>query len=185
MIETERLVLRQWREADKAPFRALSADPEVMEHLPELTPEAADALVDRVREAIDRNGHGWWAVERKADGAFLGWTGLVTARHDLPFQGAPEVGWRLARHAWGAGYASEAARAALGYGFDKLGAAEVVSFTTPENTRSQAVMRRIGLRRAPTRDFDHPSMPEGHRLRRHVVYAISREEWAATPTGAL
>ena len=177
MIETERLVLRQWREADKAPFRGLSADPVVMEHLPVLTPEAAVAVVDRVREGIDRNGHGWWAVERKADGVFLGWTGLVSARHDLPFHGAPEVGWRLARHAWGFGYASEAARAALRYGFERLGAEEVVSFTTPENVRSQAVMRRIGMVRDPVRDFDHPAMPEGHRLRRHVVYAMSAAAW--------
>ena len=174
MIETARLVLRQWRDADREPFAAMRLDPEVMAHLPPLTREESDAAVDRQMALIAEHGHGFWAVERKADGAFLGFTGVKPTAPDLPFDGAPEVGWRLARHAWGAGYASEAARASLAYGFKVLGAPEIVSFTVPANTRSQAVMRRIGMTADPTRNFDHPVLPAGHRLRPHVLYALRR-----------
>lgn len=173
MIETPRLILRGWREADFEPFAALNADPEVMRHFPAtMTREDSDALARAIQRHIDEHGFGLWAVERRQDGVFLGFTGLGRLRPENPLAPGVEIGWRMARHAWGAGYASEAARAALAFGFEQ-GLAEIVSFTATENERSQAVMRRIGMTRAPERDFDHPSIPEGHRLRPHVVYVIS------------
>ena len=175
MIETERLILRQWREADRAPFAALNADPEVMEHFPApLTRAESDAVIDRQVADIAAHGRGFMALERRADGAFLGFTGVKATAAVLPFGRAPEIGWRLARQAWGCGYASEAARAALADAFDR-GAPRVVSFTAAPNLRSQAVMRRIGLERRPDLDFDHPVLPTGHRLERHVVFALDRE----------
>lgn len=176
MIETERLILRDWRDADLAPFAALNADPEVMEHFPAtLTRERSDALVAAQRAHIAAAGRGFMALERRDDNAFLGFVGMKPTSADLPFGGAPEIGWRLARHAWGFGYACEAARAALADAFAR-GAERVVSFTATTNLRSQAVMARIGLSRRPDLDFDHPALAKGHRLERHVVYALSREE---------
>ena len=179
MIETERLLLRQWREADRAPWAALNADPEVMEHFPaRLTREESDAAMDRQVAGIAERDRGFMALERRADGAFLGFVGVKPSAADLPFDRAPEIGWRLARGAWGFGYASEAARAALADAFGR-GAARVISFTAVPNTRSQAVMVRIGLQRRPNLDFDHPALPQGHRLDRHLVYALTREAWMA------
>ena len=177
MIETERLILRQWRDADRAPYAALNAEAEVMEHFPApFTREQSDAAINRHIASIARHGWGNWAVERRSDGALLGHVGVKPTGTGLPLGGAHEIGWRLARHAWGQGYASEGAQAALTYAFDRLRLPEVVSFTTPRNTRSEAVMRRIGLHRASERDFDHPDLPEGHRLRRHIVYALRRDQ---------
>ena len=175
MIETPRLILRGWRDADYEPFAALNADPEVMRHFPAPhSREESDALADRNRRHIDDHGWGLWAVERKDDQAFLGFTGLARPRPPNPLADEVEVGWRLIRSAWGYGYASEAARASLEYGFNELGLSRIVSFTAVENERSHAVMRRIGMVRAPQLDFDHPALPEGHRLRPHIVYVISR-----------
>lgn len=175
MIETERLVLRQWRERDRAPYAALNADPEVMQHFPSLLTRAeSDAAIDRTIASIDQHGWGNFAVERRADGALLGHIGIRPTEPELPFVGAPEVGWRLARHAWGQGYASEGARAVLAHGFGALALPEIVSFTVVENLASQAVMRRIGMARDCARDFDHPALPKGHRLERHLVWAIQR-----------
>jgi len=173
VIETPRLILRGWREADFEPFAALNADAEVMRHFPApMAREDSDALARACQQHIDEHGFGLWAVERREDGAFLGFTGLRRLPPESPLAPGVEIGWRMARHAWGAGYASEAARASLAFGFAE-GLAEIVSFTATENERSQAVMRRIGMTRAPDRDFDHPAVPEGHRLRPHVVYVIS------------
>ncbi|HYG26591.1 MAG TPA: GNAT family N-acetyltransferase, partial [Caulobacteraceae bacterium] len=133
----------------------------------------SDAFADRNRLHIEDHGWGLWAVERKDDAAFLGYVGLARPVQPNPYADEVEVGWRLAQHAWGRGYASEAARASLDYGLGELGLARIVSFTATENERSQAVMRRIGMTRAPELDFDHPRLPKGHRLERHVVYVIS------------
>ena len=157
-VRTERLLLRGWRAADRAPFAALNADPEVMEHFPSVLDRAgSDALVDRVLAHVAERGFGLWAVER--DGDFLGFTGLAVPRFHVDWMDevdgpVVEVGWRLARHAWGHGYATEAARAALELGFVELGLREIVSFTTRSNRRSQAVMERIGMSRWC--DYDHP-----------------------------
>ena len=171
MIETERLILRPWRGSHRAPFAAMCADPQVMAHFPAiLSREESDAVVDRMADHQSIHGFCFFALERKDDGAFLGFTGLMTLKPENPLQPGVEIGWRLAREAWGAGHASEAARAAIAHGFEALGLTEIVSFTATENLRSQAVMPRIGMTRRAELDFDHPAVPEGHRLRPHVVY---------------
>ncbi|MDG2520810.1 GNAT family N-acetyltransferase [Caulobacter segnis] len=173
MIETERLILRPWTDADREPFAAMCADPEVMRHFPAtLNRTESDAVVERMVAHQADHGFSFFALERKADGAFLGFTGMMTLKTENPLQPGVEIGWRLAREAWGAGYASEAALAAIRHGFDTLGLEQIVSFTATENLRSQAVMQRIGMTRRADLDFDHPAVPEGHRLRPHVVYAI-------------
>jgi RimJ/RimL family protein N-acetyltransferase len=183
---TERLVLRQWRDEDLEPFAALNADAEVMRYFPAaLDREQSDAMVSRMRDLIQAQGWGLWAVERRDTGALVGFTGLSVPRHPLPFQPCVEVGWRLARGAWGRGFATEAAREALRVGFHELGLTQVVSFTAVSNVRSRAVMERLGMTRDPTADFDHPALPVGHPLRRHVLYRISADRFAAPPGGPL
>jgi ribosomal-protein-alanine N-acetyltransferase len=177
---TDRLILRRWRDADREPFAALNADPEVMEHFPAaLTRAQSDEMIERVEAGFDRYGFGLWALELAGTGEFIGFTGLSVPRFEAPFMPAVEVGWRLARSAWGHGYASEAARRALQVGFDEYELAEVVSFTATVNVRSQAVMRRIGMTSDPADDFDHPAIAEGHPIRRHVLYRIARSRAAA------
>ena len=174
MIHTERLLLRQWREEDRAPFAALNADPIVMEHFPStMTRAASDVYVDRVSRLIAERGWGTWAVEVAATGDFIGFVGLNEPRFEAHFTPAVEIGWRLARGAWGHGYATEAARAALAYAFDELQLDEVVSFTTVENRRSRRVMERIGLSYDPAGDFDHPNVTD-KRIRPHVLYRLAR-----------
>lgn len=174
MIATDRLILRNWRPSDLEPWVAMNADPEVMEHFPAVqTPLESEAMLHANKARIDDNGWGLWAVERRGDGVFLGFTGLMQLRDSNPLAPGVEAGWRFARHAWGAGYASEAARAALEHGFEVLGLPEIVAFTATTNLRSQAVMDRIGMTRREDLDFDHPALPKGHRLERHVVWAAS------------
>lgn len=180
-IETDRLILRPWRREDFAPFAALNGDPAVMEYFPAtLSRSESDALAERVGERLDSDGFGWFAVEEKDGDPFVGMVGISVPSYAdrLPCGPCTEVGWRLARSAWGRGIASEAANAALDLGFRTLDLSEVVSFTAVQNTRSQAVMRRIGMTRDQSCDFDHPLLPAGHRLSRHVLYRISREMWA-------
>jgi RimJ/RimL family protein N-acetyltransferase len=151
----------------------MNADPEVREHLGDLlTREQADASVARYEAAFEAHGFGWFAVEVPATGEFIGFAGLDRIDEGLPFTGV-EIGWRLARSAWGKGYATEAARAVLAFGFETLGLPEILALTTVGNVRSQAVMRRIGMTRDPAEDFDHPDEPEGP-LRRHVLFRITR-----------
>jgi RimJ/RimL family protein N-acetyltransferase len=171
MIETPRLILRQYREADRPALRAMLADPEVMHDSEPMTAEEADTFYKRRHGQIESDGFGKWAVERRADGAFLGLTGVSKAWPGLPIAPALDVGWRLIRSAWGAGYASEAARAAIVWTFERTGATEILSFTLPTNERSLAVMRRLGLVRDETRDFRYETgLPA-------VVYAARREDW--------
>ncbi|MEJ8654449.1 GNAT family N-acetyltransferase [Streptomyces sp. MS1.AVA.3] len=174
-LRTERLLLRGWRESDLAPWAAMNADPEVRAHFPEvLTREQSEASVARFQAALEARGWGWWAVEVRATGEFIGFTGLDPVEEAMPFTGV-EAGWRLARPAWGHGYATEAAEAALAYGFTTLALPEILAVTTTTNLRSQAVMRRIGMTRNPADDFDDPGVPDGP-LRRSVVYRISAEQ---------
>jgi ribosomal-protein-alanine N-acetyltransferase len=181
VIETARLLLRPWREEDLDPFAELNADPRVMEHFPSVSSrrESAD-LMARFRRHFDQHGYGFWAVEPKGGDSFIGFVGLGTVPFDAHFTPAVEIGWRLAHASWGQGYASEAARASLRVAFLELELAEVVSFTTPANLRSRAVMERIGMRRAPADDFDHPHVPRSHPMRRHLLYRLERSEWMAT-----
>ena len=186
---TERLVLREWRDEDRAPFAAMNADPLVMAHFEgTLPPEASDAwlaqmdarfdaLVDRIVERWASDGHGLWAVEPREDGRFIGFIGLAAPNFTAAFTPCVEVGWRLAPEAWGRGFATEGAREALRFGFEELGLEEIVSFTVPANVRSRAVMERIGLTRNPADDFAHPSFPEGHPLHDHVLCRIRRSDW--------
>jgi ribosomal-protein-alanine N-acetyltransferase len=156
---------------DREPFAELNAHPLVAESLGEsLTRAESDALVDRYSDEMEREGWGLWAVEVSRGGAFVGMVGLHRVRSTLPFAPAVEAGWRLHPEQWGHGYATEAAAASLDYGFGPGGLDEIVAFTTTLNTRSQAVMKRIGMTRDPGADFDHPAVPEGSPLRRHVLY---------------
>lgn len=177
-LRTDRLILRRWQHGDREAFAAMNADPEVMEHFPAtLTRDESDAFVDRIEAAFGDRGFGLWALEIAGTGQFIGFTGLSVPRFQTHFTPAVEVGWRLCRSSWGHGYASEAARCALGFAFDEVGLREVVSFTTTSNVRSQAVMRRIGMTHDPADDFDHPRMEESHPLRRHVLWRMSAERW--------
>ena len=176
MIETDRLILRPWREADRAPFLAMSADPEVMYWLGGVpTPADANARFERFAGGIAKRGFSRFAIERRDDGAFLGYCGLAPVPAGLPVSGI-EAGWGLVRSAWGFGYAARASRAAVDDGFARLGFDEIIAFTADTNLRSQAVMARAGLARDIGRDFDHPSLPSGDPLRRHRVYAARRPQ---------
>ncbi|MEU4061661.1 GNAT family N-acetyltransferase [Streptomyces wedmorensis] len=171
-LRTDRLIIRAWRDSDLEPWAAMNADPEVREHLGDLlTREQSDASVARFQADFERRGFGWWAVEVRDTGAFAGFAGLDEVDDGLPFEGV-EIGWRLARPAWGNGYATEAARAVLAHGFGTLGLPEILAVTTAANLRSQAVMRRIGMTRAPEDDFDDLTVPEGP-LRPSVLYRIA------------
>ena len=174
-IRTERLVLRRWRDEDRAPFAAMNADARVVEHLPgPMSREQSDALVDRIEANFASREFDVFAVEVAATGDFAGFVGLTVPRFEAAFTPCVEVGWRLAPAFWGKGYATEAARASLAFGFERLQLAEIVSFTVPANVRSRRVMERIGMTHDSREDFDHPALPEGHRLRRHVLYRVAR-----------
>ncbi|WP_193367769.1 GNAT family N-acetyltransferase [Pelagibius marinus] len=178
ILTTERLILRPWRDGDLAPFAALNADPEVMEHFPApLSRAESDAAVGRMRAALAAQGHGWWAAEAPGVAPFIGVIALAVPNFEAHFTPCVEVGWRLAKEFWGRGYATEGAREALRFGFEELGLGEVVSLTTTTNARSQAVMGRLGMTRDPADDFDHPKVPEGHPLRRHVLYRLKSAKW--------
>ena len=173
-LETPRLLLRQWRDSDREPFAALNDDPAVMEFFPARIPRAAsDESVENARRAIEERGWGTWALELRETGEFIGFTGLSIPKRVLPFSPCVEVGWRLAKAHWGKGYASEAAIASLRAGFDVIGLEEIVSFTALANLRSRAVMERIGMKNA-NQDFEHPGVPEGHALRMHCLYKITK-----------
>jgi ribosomal-protein-alanine N-acetyltransferase len=179
-LRTARLVLRRWRDSDRDPFAALNADPDVMEYFPStMTRSESDDLINRIEAHFDEHGFGLWALEVADTGGFIGFTGLSIPRFAAHFMPAVEVGWRLARPAWGRGYASEAARRALRFGFEDVGLPEIVSFTTVGNVRSRAVMTRIGMVHDPVDDFDHPLVPADSPLRPHALYRLSARDWAA------
>jgi RimJ/RimL family protein N-acetyltransferase len=177
-VATKRLVLRPWRETDREPFAALSADPEVMRHLmPLATRAASDAWIDRQQVHLQRHGFCMWAVSPVGSETFIGCVGLLQVGYEAHFAPAVEVGWRLARASWGQGFAPEAAAAALAFGFDVMGLGEIVANTVPANTNSQRVMIKLRMGRDPGDDFDHPTVPPGHMLRRQVLYRISLASW--------
>lgn len=175
-LRTQRLLLRRWQAGDLEPFAALNADPQVMEYmLAPLDRGQSDGFAQRIEEGFERHGFGLWALEVPGVTGFAGFVGLSVPAFEAHFTPCVEVGWRLAREHWGRGYASEAGAAALDHAFGEAGLAEVVSFTTTANARSIRVMERLGMRRDPAEDFDHPSIPAGHRWRRHVLYRITRD----------
>ena len=172
-LSSSRICLRRWRDEDREAFAAMNSDARVMEFFrSSLSRAESDAMVDRIRQHFSEHGFGLWAIEVPDVAAFIGFAGLAVARFSAHFTPCVEVGWRLAFEHWGRGYATEAARLALGYGFGKFALPEVVSFTSATNHRSRAVMERLGMRRDPAEDFDYPSLPEGHPLRRHVLYRL-------------
>jgi RimJ/RimL family protein N-acetyltransferase len=179
-IRTERLLLRGWTDADRAAYAAINGDPAVMATIgPLQTREQTDETIDRMMAEWDANGLGLWCVD--LDGECIGFTGLNVPWFEASFTPCVEVGWRLASSHWGNGYAPEAGRAALEYGFGEHGLAEIVSFTAAVNRKSRRVMEKLGMTRDPDGDFEHPGVPEGNRLRPHVLYRISREAHAGLP----
>ena len=177
-FDTPRLHLRRWRESDREPFAIMNADPAVMEYFLSLQSRAAsEASIDAWQAQFDSQGWSNWAAELIESGQFVGFVGLAVPRRVLPFSPCVEVGWRLARSFWGRGLATEPARGALRVGFGQLCLPEIVSFTAIGNQRSRAVMERIGMRNA-SQDFEHPGIPEGHALRLHCLYRITRSQWS-------
>ena len=176
MIETERLILRPPEDRDREALFELNADPRVGRWLSgSLSREQTDALIARMEADIAEHGFTLWPVERKADGAVIGMAGLLAMGADLPPGPALEVGWRFAPAAWGHGYATEAAKGALAWGFaNRPQAPEIIAITARTNLASQAVMKRLGMVYEPWRDFDHPRVPDGSPLKAHVTYSLKR-----------
>jgi ribosomal-protein-alanine N-acetyltransferase len=178
LLATPRLVLRQWRASDLEPFARLNADPAVMQFLSGCLERAeSDRLAQAAEAEVARQGWGLWAVELRASAAFIGFVGLRAPAFEAPFTPCIEIGWRLERESWGKGFATEAGLECLRFAFETLDLPEVVSFTVPQNRRSRAVMERLGMLHDLDGDFDHPRLPEGHPLRRHVLYRLPRAEW--------
>lgn len=175
ILRTERLLLRRWQESDREAFAALNADPAVAEFLPSTLDRAqSDALIERIEQGFERHGFGAWCVEVPGVVSCAGFCGLSVPTFEAPFMPCVEVAWRLSPAMWGHGYATEAARAAIAFGFDEAGLDEIVSFTVPANQRSRRVMEKLGMTRDPAEDFEHPRLPVGHPLRRHVLYRLRR-----------
>jgi RimJ/RimL family protein N-acetyltransferase len=176
-LQTERLILRRWKDSDLDAFAALNADPRVTEFFPSaLSRDQTAEMIARMEARFEAQGFGLWALEEKASGEFIGMAGLNAPSFEAPFMPCVEVGWRLAHRFWGQGLASEAARAALIYAFGPLNLDEIVAFTTRGNLRSRAVMTRLGMTHNPADDFEHPRVAEGHPLRPHVLYRLRREQ---------
>lgn len=175
MITTSRLRLRLWDDDDLAPYAALNADPRVREFFPSLQTyqESADSM-QYIRDHFARRGFGLWAVEVIGGAPFIGFIGLSVPSFDAPFMPCVELGYRLAFDHWGHGYATEGSRAAVAFGFGRLGLPEIVAMATAGNERSRRVMERLGMTRDPADDFDHPNIVAGHPLRRHVLYRLKR-----------
>lgn len=177
IIETERMILRQWRDEDRVPFAAMGVDAEVMRYFPAmLTREESDAIIDRLAAHIEAEGFGLWAMERKSDGAFLGFTGMQFIRFEAPVENDVEIGWRVARSFWRQGYAREAAEASIDWFWSNRAEPRIVSMTIADNRPSWTLMERLGLTRTPKLDFDHPKIEPGHHCRRQIVYAKDRPE---------
>lgn len=181
MIRTERLILRSWQDSDRAPFAAMGQDAEVMRHLgPLMSSIDSDAAIDRLSGVEASHGYTFWAVERGADGAFLGFCGLKPGPDGTPIAGRTEIGWRIARAYWRQGYALEAARASIEWAWSTLADSKIFAMTVPANVASWGLMERLGMNRLADQDFDHPNVPDGSPLKRHIVYAIDRPDPAET-----
>jgi RimJ/RimL family protein N-acetyltransferase len=176
-LETSRLKLRQWRREDRPLFAKLNADSTVMEFFPSILDEKeSNEMVNKIQSLISKRGWGFWAVEKKDKGQFIGFTGLHVPTAKLPFSPCVEIGWRLAKEFWGKGYATEAANAALNLAFEQLKISEVYSFASVGNLKSIALMERLQMVNTH-KNFDHPSIPKGHSLKEHVLYKLPREQW--------
>lgn len=174
-IETDRLLLRRWRATDRPAFAAINADPSVCEFFPStLNTDQSNAFADRIEQHFANYGFGLWAVQVKNGAPFVGYVGLSVPRFQAHFTPCVEIGWRLAFDHWNQGYATEGASAVARHAFEMIGLHEIVSFTVPANLRSRAVMEKIGMDRDPQEDFDHPTIPDNHPLRPHVLYRKAR-----------
>ena len=177
-LETERLILRGWHEADIDPFHAICSDPVVMATLgPLMTRDQVVATVERMQRLQREHGHTFWAMERKEDHQLIGWCGIIRGDPDTPVAGKLEAGWRMTPSAWGKGYVTEAAIASVQWAFDQHGDDAIWAITTVENRASRAVMRRLGMAHLPELDFDHPKVAADSPLLRHVTYRIARDLW--------
>jgi 3-dehydroquinate dehydratase/shikimate dehydrogenase len=177
-IITKRLILRPWQEEDFEVFAQMNSDPRVMEYFPSvLSRQESDDLANRLSAKLQAQGWGLWAVSVPDISPFIGFIGLSEPTFTAHFTPAVEVGWRLAYDFWGKGYATEGALEALKFGFEILNLNQIVSFTAAQNLRSIEVMKRIGLHHDPIDDFDHLKLPEGHKLRHHVLYRLNRKDW--------
>jgi RimJ/RimL family protein N-acetyltransferase len=177
ILTTARLILRHWRASDRVPFQAINADPRVMEFMPgPLFPQQSDDLIARIELHFHHHGFGLFATEDIETKTLIGFIGLNIPSYDAPFMPAVEIGWRLDAGYWGRGLATEGARAVVDHAFNTLHLTSLVSFTVPENLRSRRVMEKLGMTHNPADDFDHPSLPESHPLRRHVLYRLLRQE---------
>jgi RimJ/RimL family protein N-acetyltransferase len=184
-LRTGRLWRRRWLREDREPFARLNADTQVIEFLPgALSRQESDAMADRIELHFERHGFGLWAVEIPGVTQFAGFVGLAIPRFESHFTPCIEIGWRLDAEHWNRGYATEGARAAVEAGFAYLEVAQIVSFTVPDNIRSRRVMEKIGMSHSPNEDFDHPLLPEGHPLRRHVLYRLARPARSGDKPGA-
>lgn len=177
MLETERLILRQWKESDFPVFSRINADPAVMAYYPHtLNEDESNALAHKIKELISEQSWGFWAVETKKEKEFIGFVGLHKPTYDLPVTPCVEIGWRLGKKYWGKGYATEAAFEALKFAFETLKLNEVYSFTSVVNVPSRKVMERLTMQNLEY-NFEHPIIPENHPLREHVLYRITAEQW--------
>ena len=173
MLETERLFLRHWKQSDRGAFARLNADAETMRYMPaRLSRAESDALIARIEAHFRDYGFGLFAAELRETGAFIGYIGLAVPQFEAPFMPAVEIGWRIAREHWNQGLATEGARAVVRHAFNDIGLQELVSFTVPGNLASRRVMEKIGMMHDEAGDFDHPRLPVGHPLRRHVLYRL-------------
>lgn len=178
MIETRRLILRGWEPRDREPFARLNSDPRVMEFMPHrLSPSESDLLVNRIEDHFRRHGFGLYAAELRQGQLFIGYIGLSVPGFKARFTPCVEIGWRISADQWGRGLATEGAKAVVRHAFEFLELEDLVSFTVPANVRSTRVMEKIGMTHNPPDDFDHPDLPEGHPLRRHVLYRLRRSDW--------
>ena len=176
-LKTERLLLRQWRSEDYTAFSKMNEEPDVMEFYPAtLTQKESDAMADKIKNLIEKNGWGFWAVELIDESQFIGFVGLYEPAYILPVTPCVEIGWRLDKNYWGKGYATEAAMAALNFGFSELDLKEIFSFTSINNFKSRAVMERLNMYNT-NQNFEHPIIPENNPLREHVLYKIDKDDW--------
>jgi RimJ/RimL family protein N-acetyltransferase len=173
VLQTERLILRDWCAADREPFAQMNADTRVMEFMPgTLSRAGSDSLIEKIEKHIQSHGFGLFAAELRSPQAFVGYIGLAIPSFQAAFTPCVEIGWRLSAVHWGKGLATEGAKEMVRYGFQVLGLEELVSFTVPANIRSRRVMEKLGMTHDPAEDFEHPRLPEGHPLRRHVLYRL-------------
>jgi RimJ/RimL family protein N-acetyltransferase len=179
IIQTERLILRQWRDSDRQSFARLNADPLVMKHFPEtLTRAQSDAQIDRFRDSINRLGYGFFSVQLRSSPECIGFIGVNFSESGLPFAPCSDIGWRLSRAHWGRGYATEGAKASMDFVFQEMGVQEIVSITPVSNVASERVMQKIGLTKQSP-NFIHPGLKQGHHLAEHLLYKINKSEWLA------